>query len=211
MLKLYVIRSKNSPAPLAEVRTDGRTVDFIVDNTKGQLPALTGKQFSRLQQMVDKSSHLTMEEPSKPATHLLSYVLDNGDVVEITMDGKTCLLNGRLLSEEEKQALFVAIRRKEINVKEKADMANPVPVMPSKAPDQQMPKMSPPKMDATVLQEIAQQHEQSKEADKQNSSAYDQNIEDMDFSNDDGDDPEQGKQMMYALKYGKFKGEADAQ
>src|ERR1700676_1213693 len=128
-MKLFTVTSEYSKAPLAEIRTDGRRLEFIVDNTAGMLPKLAINFFQRLQAVVEQSSHMEMHEPKVPTVSLLRYILDNGDVVEVTADGKTALVNGRLLNQQEQKALFDSIKRKELKVTRRADMAGAVPVM----------------------------------------------------------------------------------
>ena len=89
-MKVYVIKSDYSEVPLAEVRTDGDTVDFVVDNTNGKLPQMVQSSLPKLRMLCDNSSHMRLEEPKKATVNLLRYVMDNGDVVEITSDGHTC-------------------------------------------------------------------------------------------------------------------------
>ena len=96
-MRVLIVKSTSASAPLAEIRTDGRVLDFIVDNTDGALPEATQGSYERLISMVRRSSHMVIEEPQTPVAHLLRYVMNNGDVVEITTEGKTCLLNGKLL------------------------------------------------------------------------------------------------------------------
>src|SRR5271157_5333002 len=137
-MKLFTITSEYSKAPLAEIRTDGRRLEFIVDNTAGMLPKMAQNSFQVLEHIVSQSSHLEMHEPVVPTVSLLRYILDNGDVVEVTADGKTALVNGRLLNPQEQKALFDSIKRKELKVTRRADMANAVPVMPTMHPVQEI-------------------------------------------------------------------------
>ena len=92
-MQIYVVKSHVSSTPLAEVRTDGRRCEFLVDNTNGKLPKACANSFERLKQIVGTSSHLTLESAKNATIGLLRYIMTNGDIVEMTTDGKTALLN----------------------------------------------------------------------------------------------------------------------
>lgn len=201
-MKVLIIKSTHADAPLAEIRTDLRLIDWITDSTDGALPEATQNSYQRLVSIINSSSHLSMEEPKMPVAHLLRYVLDNGDVAEITTDGKTCLLNGKLLTLEHKNALFAAIARKEVNVTRKADITRPIPVMPAQAPKQQPQRKSShkPGVEAAISAEL------KKQAKLHASSTidYDHKIENMNLSHiSDYQEREKVKELAYALKYGK--------
>lgn len=206
-VQVYVITSSASSTPLAEIRTDGAKVEFLVDNTEGKLSQMVGNSFMRLKQIVEKSSHLKLEQPSEPVAHLLRYVMSNGDIVEITTDGKTVLLNGDLLNEDEKSAFFEALKGGEITVAHKADVGKPIPVMPkinqsSQAIKVEMPepgKINPELMRG--LNDQAAKNQQNLQSGNQN---YDKNIEKADTSATD--DPEFFKYLAYNLKYGSYRG-----
>jgi hypothetical protein len=196
-MKVYLITSEVASAPLAEIRTDGRKVDFIVDNTGGVLPRESGGDYERLVRMVSKSSHLKMKEPDKATSHLIRYVMDNGSVVEITTDGMTCLLDGELQDEQQKRALFAAIKSGQLKVARKSD--NAVTVMAS--PTIEPPKVEKPKTDAGVIHLLAIMHKQDEEMEKNYNRSYDKDIEDGD--REYSDDPEFSKNFAYALKHGR--------
>lgn len=200
-MKVYLIKSKTSAVPLAEVRTDGTQVEFIVDNTGGELPTTVGKSLAKLQQMVEHSSHLEMTEPEVATSHLLRYVLNNGDVVEITTDGTTVMVNGTLLDEQQKVALFNAIKIGKLSVTRRADISNPVPVMPS-------PQMAPPKMtklptihmNRDLIHATAKHRELEHAMAKRGKVFNDLQIENANYSGDEA--PDFTKKIWYALKYG---------
>lgn len=197
-MKVYKIISSESEIPLAEIRTDGRAIEWTVDNTEGDLPKKVGNVFSELQRIVNGSSHLSLVEPTEPTAHLLRYVLNNGDVAEITTDGQTCLLNSKLLNPAEKQALFSAISSGTLGVAHKADQAYPIPVLPSSKPNTtpERTKTEKEKLHAEVKKHLATK---KKTEDKGN--AYnDPAIEKIDFSY--SDDPEFSKNLLYYIKHG---------
>jgi hypothetical protein len=201
-MKVLTIKSHNSDHTLAEIRTDGRLVEFIVDNTNGKLSKLVGREYSKLEALLANSSVLYSEEPKVATAHLVRYVLDNGDVAEITTDGRTCLLNGKMLTEEEKVALFNAIRTGELKVAHKADRERPVPVLPP------MQSMSQPQKQTGMDKDITSHFKSmliDKEKDESNSDIeYDHEIENADLSS--AEDPAYTKRLMYLLKYGEKRG-----
>jgi hypothetical protein len=197
-MKVYVIKSVNSDIPLAEIRTDGRSVDFIVDNTEGQLPSKVGNSLEALKKYL-KSSSIYLEEPTQPTAHLIRYVLSNGDVAEITTDGKTCLLNGNLLTEQEKYALFDAIKRKEIQVSRKSDDIQPV------LPKAQKPleEIKPKQLHPTIQSQMKEYFEEKRKQLEKSTPDMDHEIEDS-VAKMAGDRQEVGfvRDLLYWLKHG---------
>ncbi len=200
MMKILVLKSSYSEAPLAEIRTDGRIIEFVVDNSKGKLPAQVGNSLDALKQLVDGSSHLSLEEPKQATVGLHRYILDNGDVVEVTTDGKTAMLNGKLLQQQEKDALFAAIKRKEINVKRKADIEESIPLFGSA--QQKSPTLpAPPEgFRKAIMDEIDAQEAERKAIRKRATKAYDEEIEKAVLRG--CEDPEWVRKLLYDMKYG---------
>jgi hypothetical protein len=203
MMQVYVITSDVSSTPLAEVRTDGNRVEFIVDNTDGVLPQEVGGSYERLMKLANGSSHIRLQQPQKATVNLIRYVMDNGDVVEITSDGRTCMLNGELLDEARKNALFVAIRRGEIKVARKAD--KPVPVIPTQ-PTTAQAAPEPPHQSREVIGLLADMHARQKQIETTYSGRNDPAIEQVDRSY--SDDPAFSKAMAYYAKHGTGGGRA---
>jgi len=200
MLKTYVIRSSTSSVPLAEIRTSNGIIDWIVDNTKGTLPHSVGKDFAKLQAMCANSSHLTMEEPQEATAQLLTYILTNGDTVEITTDGKTAILNGKLLAEEEKNSLFAAIKAGQVKISQKADLANPVPVLPTMHIQRELKPESIRSIDQETMNELKRLQAEQQKQEELSDEKYDHAIENSDLRGDE--DPEWTKSFLYRLKYG---------
>lgn len=211
-MKVYVVTSNTSSVPLAEIREANDRIEFTVDNTDGKLPAMAGGSFAKLKDYVSKSSNLRMESPTEPTAHLLRYLLDNGDVAEITTDGRTCLLNGKLLEEAEKNTLFAAIRSGELKVARKADLATPISVLPARKQREESFKLKQKNTYNPAIMKIAkQQADEIAKMQAQASVANDDMIEKMDLSDlDTEDDRAMTRTMLYYLKYGKFKGGVDA-
>jgi hypothetical protein len=198
MVKIIIVKSSRTPVPLAEIRTDGKNIDFVVDNTEGSLPEQCEGRYENLLKIVSHSSHLSLEQPEKSTVGYFRYILDTGDVVEITSDGKTAALNGKLLSDHERTMLFEAIKRKEIQVKKKADIEKPIPIFsfPKDRPTE--PKKE--KFDSEILESIKNYYDNLDKAKNKNSKEYDQELEDI--AKKDAEDPEGCRQLLYALKYG---------
>lgn len=205
-MKIFVIKSDHDSTPLAEIRTDGNAIEFIVDNTDGALPQQAGASFKRLNQIVSSSSHLSMEEPTEPTANLLRYELSNGDIIEITTDIKTCLLNGRLLSQAEKKALLSAIQMREISVVKRADPTAPIPVIPS-PPRDETSKEPPSVLNGEVIKMLEKSRRSKSQDREKTDSISDPEIEGAQMS---GMDPLQelhAKNMLYYFRHGAFKGE----
>jgi hypothetical protein len=197
-MRVLVIKSDYSEVPLAEVREAGGIIDFIVDNTNGKLPKTVGRSMQKLSDLVKKSSHMSLEEPKKATVNLLRYVMDNGDVVEITTDGHTAMLNGNLLSQEEKEALFQAVRRGDIKVTRKTDIQQAIPIMP--ASDKPTPSLQKPKLRPEIMDLIKSDQDKRDEIQKMATKSYDEEIENADLH--DAEDKEWTRKLMYWLKYG---------
>lgn len=202
-MQIYVIKSEVSSTPLAEVRTDGRKCEFLVDNTKGKLPRAAGTSFDRLKQIVDSSSHMSMEEAKNSTVGLLRYIMTNGDIVEMTTDGKTALLNDELLSEEEKNALFQAISTGELTVAHRADPSKPIPVMPSPGNGGRPVQVEPSedtKLDIDKINDLKDYEERQRKDRERSNKYFDETIE---KSAQEYKPSERGlfKHLFAALKY----------
>lgn len=197
-MKIFVIKSSHSEVPLAEIRTDGRVLDFVVDNTNGKLPRLFQNNYETMIKIVSNSSHLDIEQPKQATVNLLRYLMDNGDVVEITSDGHTVILNGNLLGQPEKDALFAAFRRGEIKVSRKTDIQQALPIMSGGQPvQQQMPK---PKFTTGLMAKIEEDQASADRRTRLASRKYDEDIENAQLHA--AEDKEWTRKLMYWLKYG---------
>lgn len=198
MINLWVIKSLHSSTPLAEIREDGTNIDWILDNTNGKLPQVAGGDFAKLKSVIDKSSHMTMTEPDFATVGILRYSLENSDIVEITTDGKTALLNGKIMPEEEKIGLMSAISSGKIKVKNKANLEKPMQVFP-KRKAYKVPE-KPQTIKKESLEAIQKHLDAKKSKDELNDRNHDSEINAVDFSGDEY--PGRGKQLLYLLKYG---------
>lgn len=203
-MKIYVITSTYSKIPLGEVRTDGKNLDWVVDNTNGELPNMAQGSLKRLFRAVDRSSHLAMNPPTEQTVALLRYQLTNGDIVEITTDGETAMLNGEILQPTEKRAMMGLLGSGKLQVKQKADMSRPIPILPQKYKRNPVVKQNKPMISNGLMDSFMEQRNKEKQKKKANSFDYDAEIESMDFS--DQPYPEQSKNLFYMLKYGVVKG-----
>ncbi len=200
-MKIFVVKSDYSEVPLAEIRTDGRVLDFVVDNSHGKLPALFQNSYQKMIQATQKSSHLTLEQPKKATVNLLRYVMDNGDVVEITSDGHTCMLNGDIIDQDTKDALFAAVKRGELKVARKTPIQQALPLLPTQeAPEQEPAKPTEVKMSGGVMDMIKKQQADADKNQKLASKKYDQDIENAKLHA--AEDKDWTRRMMYFLKYG---------
>lgn len=200
-MRVYQIKSTLSPAVLAEIRVEGDSMEFIVDNTEGVLPRQASGSFKALKSIVDRSSHMEMVSPDAPAAHLVRYTLSSGDVAEITTDGLTCIVNGKILSESEKLALFNAIRSKKISVARRDTIERPVPVPPAKDERLELPKKKPA-IDPSMVAEIQAHFDKLDQWDKIASKDYDPHIENTKFEEWSPENRRFMRKLMYAMKYG---------
>jgi hypothetical protein len=205
-MQLFIIKSLHDELPLAEIRTDGTKMDWIVDNTNGHLPRISQGSFERLQQVVQKSSHMNMEHPTESTVGMLRYLLVNGDVVEITTDGRSAKLNGKLLEDQEKTALMSLIASGKLPVKQKADIQRPMAIMPS--PQKKVtPREVGPKNFSPAMKDLLKQQSEDKKAKKsRNSRHYDFDIENGHYD----DDENFVKSLFYGLRYDQDDGGGDA-
>ncbi|MGH7240979.1 MAG: hypothetical protein ACREGB_01645, partial [Candidatus Saccharimonadales bacterium] len=203
-VKVYTIVSTMNDSQLAEIRTDGSAVEWVVDNTNGLLPSQVGKSFGKLKRMLSKSSHMSLTESPNPVIQMLRYVLNNGDTVEISTDGKTCMINSKLIDDKAKEALFMAIRKGTLKVVYKTDLSGAIPVMPSPK-YQKFPEIKPPQMNQEAVKFAQNEANADDEQAQDGTSGYDSNIENVDTA-DNSQDPDMTKNMLYLLKYGARRG-----
>jgi len=201
-MRIFVITSDYQEVPLAEVRTDGKNLDWTVDNTQGKLPEMAQGSLARLKRIVGKSSHLAMTPPTKPTVGLHRYQLTNGDVVEMSTDGKTAILNGEMLGGTEKQALMGLLGSGKLKVKQKADLSRPVPVLPQRRKPLERKQEAPIPKGAIDAFEMDRKADEKRE--KLNTVNRDMDIENIDLS--DEAYPSQTRDFLYLMKYGKAKG-----
>jgi hypothetical protein len=196
MIKIVKIVSDMSAVPIAEVRTDGEQIEFIVDNTNGELPHTVGRSFSKLQNFIANSSHLRAEESKEATAHFVRYLMNNGEVIEMTTDQKTILVNGVLLDEPQKNALFQMLNSGTIKIVSSSDETKPIPV-PS-VPNTK--KLEPIREPREVIHYKSEEKKRLEALQKRATPKYDPEIEHSDYSS--VDNPEFTKKLWYFLKYG---------
>lgn len=199
-MKLYTLTSDYYSLPLAEIRTDGKSIEFTVDNTEGRMPKITGNKLSKLLEVVSKSHHLHLEQTKNPTIGLYPFLLENGDVIKITSDGKTALLNGNLLNEIEKQALFHALQTKQLKVKNKPNVGSPIPII-AQVNQVSSPKQPHLNYKMNPFLEKAAHKELAKKRKIREASSKDYDIEIENFKTDHPD-PKFIKKLFYLLRYG---------
>lgn len=196
-MELYAIKSMYSKMPLAEIRTDGKNIDWVMDNTNGKLAATAKGDFVRLKNVIDKSHHLQMTPPDKNTLGMLRYSLENGDVIEMTTDGKTALLNGKLMTEAEKTGLMAALNSGKLKVKHKADLETPIPLKPKVIPQNEEPSRE---FDEGMHKAIRKAKEKKADKNAGGTRSRDPRIDSIDFSGSEC--PAMGRNLLYLLKYG---------
>lgn len=197
-MEILVITSKYHKQPLAEIRTDGSNIEWIFDATDGKLNDMAQGDINRLKEVIGKSSYLDIHSPEDSSVGMLRYMMENGDIVEVTTDGKTAILNGMILDDQKKKTLMQLINSGKLKVKTRARLEDPVTVAVAAPirPDER--KRS--KYEQLMTKEIEKNQQEEEARESLNSKDRDYDIESMDFS--ELPNPEFGRQLMYLLKYG---------
>lgn len=111
-----LLESTYHDGPLVVLRTDGHTVEIIDDHTGGQFSKDIKGSYERLEKIIQNSSHITANVQGQLKEQLKRFELDTGDIVEVTADGKTALLNGALVPDLLKNLLFDALNDGKVSV-----------------------------------------------------------------------------------------------
>lgn len=199
-MELYVITSIYSDIPIAELRTDGKNIDWIVDNTEGRLPLGCQNSLEILKGIVDKSSHLTMVPPTEATVGLVRYTLENSDTVEITTDGKTAMLNGDLMEETDKLALMSAINGGHLKVKTKGDISKPIMIKPPEKKEEKATSSTSKLPNAAAAKSFLDADSKKKRLEAYYSKDGDASIDSMRMRSES--ETKQLQNLMYLLKYG---------
>lgn len=203
MIQHFIVKSTASPKVLCEFRTDGNSIEYMVDNTDGNIQMMLGKNFAEAKEAIRNSSHITMEPSTKRTHGYFRYLLDNGDTVEITADGLTCLVNGQLVNEQQKNILMDAIVSGQVTVKNKANINSPTIVPPYRRPAP-APKKEIDHSQMAFMRALNKNYATMEEEEKEASSDFDHRIERADYSN--SEDPSFSKSLGYLVTHGKLKG-----
>lgn len=204
-LETYILTSDYGSKPLAAIRVVGDKYELTLDNTMGKVDRLGQGSFSRLRTSVEKSSHMHLTEDDTPVPQYHRYLLNNGDVVEITADGKTAVLNGELLAEDAKNQLLDMLATNQIEVQHGRD-DQPMTALPIVRQQKRKVVRNARKMDNGLLGGIEERRMEQDRVAKRCSIQYDPILEDAQFSTLD---PEFTKTLGYGLKYNAFKGDGN--
>lgn len=202
-METYIIKSTESKVIVAKIRTDGKRVQFILDNTKGELPKKAGDDFSKLQNFINQSSHLELQKDDLKNYSIIRYLLNNGDVVEVTNDLKTMFVNGTLLSDIEKQQLLNLLATNQLQVASQDGSSLPISVALKQVQENSTTNTEirrKPRLNPTYLKYMLEYVRNQDRLDKMSNANYDYNIESQDYS--DAEDPDFVKKMLYLFKYG---------
>jgi hypothetical protein len=202
-LETYILTSDYSNKPLAAIRAVGPRYEILEDNTDGQVDQLAQGDFNRLKQIVAKSSHMKLVQDDRPMPQYHRYMLNNGDIVEITSDGKTALLNGELLGEQEKAELLNMLATNQLQV-EHGREDRPLTAMPKMKVQEKEAVPVQPHLNSGIMSGIDERKMAKQQQRRQASVQYDPFLEKPDFGTLD---QEFTKQLGYGLKYGAFKGD----
>lgn len=202
-METYIIKSTESKVIVAKIRTDGKRVQFILDNTKGELPKKAGDDFSKLQNFINQSSHLELQKDDLKNYSIIRYLLNNGDVVEVTNDLKTMFVNGTLLSDIEKQQLLNLLATNQLQVASQDGSSLPISVALKQVQENSTTNTEirqKLRLNPTYLKYMLEYVRNQDRLDKMSNANYDYNIESQDYS--DAEDPDFVKKMLYLFKYG---------
>lgn len=122
-MKALLIRSPHTNETLAEIRTDGKLVQFLFDKTNGKIQALFKDGLMAGINAIDESDNLEIVKNDGIKSY--PYTLTNGDVISISTDGKTACLNGRMLTPEEFKRVHELLATGKLKVASKADLSYP--------------------------------------------------------------------------------------
>jgi len=210
----FVIKSKYPPYDLAVINTDGRNIDFAMDNTEGKLPQLVGQSYQSLIEHVSASSFLTLEEDAGFSKQYYRYRLNSGDVIELSTDGTVGIFNGTLMDEVQKAQLMQALQSGQLAVSKKPGEAGAIPVLPMQFPKYTIKQPEDDRWQKFLHQTaIRESHAIIKEKERKEASSdkdYDYDLEEIQYENYDDGSNCMGlvKNLMYLLKYGCTKGES---
>jgi len=122
-MQALIIKSPHTNEALAEIRTDGKTLLFTYDKTGGKIQKMFAKGVMAGINAIDESDSL--EIISNPNVKSHTYSLTNGDTIEITSDGLTAALNGRMLSPDEFKRVHELLATGKLKVASKANLDMP--------------------------------------------------------------------------------------
>lgn len=201
---IKILQLLSSDKPIAEIRTDGRRYEVFDDRTNGLVEKFGNGDYTALLRRVARSSQLRLRTKQEGNPGVLRYMLDSGDVAEITTDGRTAILNGDILSEQQKNNLMSAIANGTVTVTHKQQLAKPSPIGETiKAP------AGPPNLTSGDRRERQAEFSagaQKAKAQKANyNHNYDPSIDNM--STEGLEWPKHVQHMAYMLKYGKAPGD----
>lgn len=197
MIKIFQIMS--NAKPLAEIRTDGRKYEVFDDRTDGAIERMGGGDWPTLVRRLKLSSALRLRIKREGNPGILRYMLDSGDVAEVTTDGRTAILNGDILSEQQKNALMAAIANGQVTVTHKQQIAKPSPL--GEAISEPAGPFSPTDSGRSERQARFRAGAERSKAKKSNyNKNYDPSIDNMPTAGLEW--PEHAKHMAYLLKYG---------
>jgi len=124
-MKILSIKSNFTDKTVAEIRVVKDQVQVVVDKTNGTIEKMFASGFSNGQNLINHSAALRLEPGDTKGVKVYRYLLTNGDMVQISTDGKTVALNGSLLDEEYKQRLLQALSSQQLKVAKKSGGVDP--------------------------------------------------------------------------------------
>lgn len=125
---LNVVSSHNPENPIAVIRTDENKLEFIQDLYG--IADEVGDSYQSLLDYLNQHNHLSISQSESPLT-FRQMNLTTGETITVSEDGKTILLNGKLLLANEKMNLQQMLESGQLQV---SGEAAPYIYKPKQAP-----------------------------------------------------------------------------
>jgi len=123
-MKLLKVQSRLTGETLAQLRAVQDEVQVVSDKTNGMISQVFESGLTTGKQKLDRSSALALVQDDT-GIQIHRYLLANGDLVQITSDGVTVVLNGQILDEDYKQRLLQALAEQQLTVIQKSPGVGP--------------------------------------------------------------------------------------
>jgi hypothetical protein len=194
----YRIIQEGSSQPLAVLRANKDTFGIVLDRTGGEFEKQFGNDFKKLRDSLVSKSYIQLVADEEPVP-FTRYLLSTGDVLEISNDKATIVLDNAILTDADKASLMQQIQAGQLKIMGTSERFDGTQDAPIKAPEIPTPKPPKAELPAAMLK--------NQQLDEQSSVNYDPRIDDTDFYTLD---PEFTRALAYKFKYNKYKGGRDA-
>lgn len=111
MFDVYYLQYK-----IGSIRTDGQTFDIIEDLNNFLYDNFKNLSFEDFTNKINRLSAFYLKKRINAVVYFDAYIFDNGDLLEITSDNKTVLLNKQMLSSIDKHKLLNSLKNNSIKI-----------------------------------------------------------------------------------------------